>query len=647
MKLLLLGLLLHLHSSAEEIELKPILVFSDVDKSSAPQVVAPGSQSKRDMYSIRKQAPNSFKKALSSEANVEFVGGPRSDAELPQIRGLSSSRILVLDEGVRQNFQSGHNGRIFSDYSLMENIEIVKGPWSSLYGSGAMGGIVSLRRSTAGDFIRRTGKSKGAELSFDAASNASEFGQRITGFARYGKVEPLVSFRHGKARDLKLGNGSKLPFSNRESNDLYSSIGADLGKGHSLEIKLNRFQDKGREPLNPESADSSTTLLGDAKTVKQDFVGNYIFAREKYDAHAKPYFRKTEVSKARVSDKRTDIQKVETLGIDSWSNLRHTFSDSVAAVFTLGGEYFRDRNIGRRNGAGLDSFPDGKSEQFGFYAQPEFRFGEKWKITPGLRHDRFRSESGRSAKSHGHQSSKKLYATFEPWTEQQFFLGWGQAFNAPRLQDLYISGLHFPGGGPIPNNFFRANPNLRPERAHTAEAGFKLKRDFSESTVKANGTYFHTEAKDFIAREVNITAGTTQFANLQKVQLRGFELGAALQRASWKAALNYGQVRSKDRANGQALADTSADHWTLSLEKEAFALIFGTDLRLTERQKEVPAGASTSPGYFVQDFFTQYLGDPFTISFRVNNIHDKAYRRHASTNLEQGRDFRLVTSYLF
>lgn len=642
----LLLTLLSISPAHSEDRLDPILVTSDVDKSSQPQIVAPGSQTSRDGYSIRKKMPNSFKKALGGEPNVEFVGGPRTDAELPQIRGLGSSRILVLDEGVRQNFQSGHNGRVFSDYSIMENIEIVKGPWSSLYGSGAMGGIVSLRRSTAADFVRRTGKDQGGELTLDGGSNASELGQRATVFMKRGGIEPLLSYRHAKSREISLGNDTKLPFSERESHDIYSSLGLDLGKGMNFELKLNRFQEKGREPLNPESADTAATLIGDGKNVKQDAVGTLRLVRENYDAHAKPYFRKTEVSKTRVSDGRVDIQTVETLGLDTWSNLRREFSETMSGVFTLGGEYFRDKDIGRRNAAALTSFPDGQTQMWGLYAQPELKF-QKLRLTPGVRYDRFKSESGRNAVSQGHQTSKKLYASYEFLPTHIVFIGWGQAFNAPRLNDLYISGLHFPGGGPIPNNFFIANPDLRPERAHTAEAGFKVKRPMGETMLGASATYFITEAKDFISRDVNINGGTTRFANLQKVRLRGMEISASAQLPRWRLSLGYGQVRSKDKTSGQPLADTSADNWNAGLERELGDFLVGSDFRFTERQNQVPTGTAQTPSYLVQDLYAQYPGERLTLGLRVNNIHDKAYRRHASTNLEQGRDVRATASWLF
>lgn len=626
--------------------LDPIFV-SDVDKASEPSVSAPGSEAGRDYFSIKKRAPRSLKDAFGDEPNLNFVGGPRGDAELPQIRGLSSARILVLDEGVRQNFQSGHNGRVFSGFSLMEQVEVVKGPWSSLYGSGAMGGVISLRRSTAADFVRRTGKKQGAEVSLEGGSNAKQFGQRATGFASMGRFEALASYYHSDGGDLRLGNGARLPYSETENQDLYAAIASDLGSGHSFELKVNRFEDKGREPLNPESGDTAANLLGDAKSTKQDVVGTYRWAKGRHDVHAKPYYRETKVTKSRVSDGRNDVQTVGTYGIDTWANFRRALTEKVDGTFTLGTEYFHDRNIGRRNGGALASFPDGTTSQWGLYFQPELRLS-RWKITPGLRYDSFRSRSGLGADSKGHQTSKKLYLTHEFSRDNEVFAGWGEAFNAPRLQDLYVSGLHFPGGGPVPNNFFIPNPDLRPERAHTYEAGFKVKRAaWSEAEWNASGTYFHTEAKDFIQRDVNVAAGTTRFANLQRVRLKGFELGTGLQISKASVRFAYGHVRSRDKSNGAPLSDTPADQWTAQVDHEVWGAILGTELRLTERQDRVPSGTAPTGSYFVQDLYAMVPGSRWNLVVRVNNLYDRAYRRHGSTNLEEGRDVQAVTSWLF
>lgn len=653
---MILTLLLALAAQAETPsydQIAPVVVRSDIDKSSQPLVTAPGNYLEKDARSIQEKVPDSLKAAIGLEPNVQVVGSPRATAELPQIRGLGAERILILDEGVRQNYQSGHNGRVFSDFSLMERIEIVKGPWSSLYGSGAMGGVISLRRSTAEDLARKYGKDNGAELALEGGSNAKAFGQRATAFGKAGSVTPLLSYHHLKSGNIKLGDGTFLPYSGLKTDDIYGSIGARLSERQRLLLKLNRFESKTLEPLNPEREETVPSQIGVARSRKEDIVGDYQFQHERIDAHAKPYFRKTSVSRRRISDGRNDYQVVETLGFDSWFNLRNNLTDYLASAFTAGVEYFHDRNIGRRGSANLASFPDGTTNQTGVYLQPQFVIAEKWKITPGARYDKFVSKSGTNSENRGNKTSLKLYASYEPAPMQLFFAGWGQAFNAPRLQDLYAGGLHFPGGGPTPNNFFQPNPGLRPERADTWEAGYKGTHSLGEdASLATNLTVFRTFTKDLISRDVRIPAGVTYFANIARARLYGGEASALYQRTKWGAGLSYGQVRSRNLVDTQPLADTPANHWALRAEYyPTTRLTVGTDARVTHAQRRVPVNSQQqtlpTPGYFVQDFFVRYDHRPWAVGLFVDNAWNRDYRRHFATNREEGRDLRGTLTWGF
>ncbi|HMN85295.1 MAG TPA: TonB-dependent receptor plug domain-containing protein, partial [Bauldia sp.] len=63
------------------------------------------------------------------------------------IRGLQDfGRVNVLIDGARQNFQkSGHsaNGSFYFDPEMLQTVDVTRGPVSSVYGSGAIGGVAS------------------------------------------------------------------------------------------------------------------------------------------------------------------------------------------------------------------------------------------------------------------------------------------------------------------------------------------------------------------------------------------------------------------------------------------------------------------------------------------------------------------------
>ena len=60
----------------------------------------------------------------------------------PVIRGMSYNRIMVNDQGVKQEGQQwGSNHGLEIDQFDVQKVEIIKGPASLRYGSDAMGGV--------------------------------------------------------------------------------------------------------------------------------------------------------------------------------------------------------------------------------------------------------------------------------------------------------------------------------------------------------------------------------------------------------------------------------------------------------------------------------------------------------------------------
>src|SRR5215813_900934 len=94
-----------------------------------------------------------------------FFGLPsvwfRERADSPEtainIRGLQDfGRVAVVIDGARQNFQrSGHNanGTFFLEPELVGELDVSRGPVSNIYGSGAIGGVVSFRTKDVQDVL--------------------------------------------------------------------------------------------------------------------------------------------------------------------------------------------------------------------------------------------------------------------------------------------------------------------------------------------------------------------------------------------------------------------------------------------------------------------------------------------------------------
>lgn len=151
---------------------------------------------------------------LMNSGNI-FVQKSQQGGSSPVIRGFEASRVLIVVDGVRLNnaiFRSGHLQNIISvDQNMLERVEVLYGPASTLYGSDALGGVIHLKTKMP---------------------KFSEYGTSFTasGFARYSsannektvhadmgiagkKLASLTSFTTSDFDDMKMGSdySSKYP----------------------------------------------------------------------------------------------------------------------------------------------------------------------------------------------------------------------------------------------------------------------------------------------------------------------------------------------------------------------------------------------------------------------------------------------------
>src|SRR5690606_1715847 len=118
---------------------------------------------------------------LKDIPNVSVVGGAnRALGQSFNIRGIGKGesasdegRILVNVDGVPQFFEQYRMGGFFNDPELFKRVEVLRGPASStLYGSGALGGVINFTTKDASDYL--TEDQNGAlklKGSYDSNSN--------------------------------------------------------------------------------------------------------------------------------------------------------------------------------------------------------------------------------------------------------------------------------------------------------------------------------------------------------------------------------------------------------------------------------------------------------------------------------------------
>lgn len=139
----------------------------------------------------------------------------RSGSQSINIRGLDGNRVLMQVDGIRQGdlFTFGNTtsvGRDYLDVDALKRVEIVKGSASSLYGSDALGGVVSFVTKDPADIIGDDGNDWGFESTTRFQSMDESFGQSIAGAVRGGPVELMLLYTQRQGQEMD-NRGSYAP----------------------------------------------------------------------------------------------------------------------------------------------------------------------------------------------------------------------------------------------------------------------------------------------------------------------------------------------------------------------------------------------------------------------------------------------------
>ena len=158
--------------------------------------------------------------SLAELPGVDVISGGGS-VTTPVIRGLSTSNILLLNNGFRmENYQFSADHPYLVDGTGLEQVEVIKGPASLLYGSDAIGGVINLVQDkpappgtvTGNADVRYLSNTVGLEGSLGVKGNQGPVIWGIRGGYRSHK-------------DYRDGNNETVPNSRFNGGSLKSYIG--------------------------------------------------------------------------------------------------------------------------------------------------------------------------------------------------------------------------------------------------------------------------------------------------------------------------------------------------------------------------------------------------------------------------------------
>jgi len=656
-------------------EITVVTTRSPREAFSVPQMV-----SVLDKDLIDDRLASSIGEIFRGVPGVQFGGGPRRTGEVPSIRGLSGAGVLILFDGARQSFVSGHDGRFFIDPDLLAGAEVVKGPSSVLYGSGALGGVIAFETLSASDLLA-DGESWGyqTKTSFQGVNDEALVGG--TAFGRVGNLDLIGNFTYRNGGDIELGNGAGLEADDDISSGFFKA-GWQLTPELHWETNFVRFKNDAREPNVGDfgsEADEGNPL------VDKDITNNTVQSRIRFDPATDwvdlellGYFTDSEVEEDELAGPRVVSREVETIGFRAENQSQFGLGDTAQVTFTYGGEYYEDDQTGFDSETPDNSrggVPDATTEFFGVFAQAELDWETpvgRLLFVPGVRFDDFENSAVGEFERSEDAVSPKFALSYEPTEWSLLFVNYAEAFRAPNFNEVFADGIHFRvplGPFQTATNFFVPNPDLEPENSDTIEfgGGFDFEDVFGRGDAfQVKASYFNSDVENLIDLEVNVafspgcfvpgagpcTAGTSRNINTSEAELEGVELEARYDSRRVFARASFSTLDGRNKQTGEFVGVLSPDTFYI----DAGLRIPEIDLRIGSRAEiasaldevndpELRLGAFEKVDLYAVWEPSQEFLKGVRVDVALDNVGDESFERVAPGAIAPGRNVQVALRY--
>ncbi|NOY17560.1 MAG: TonB-dependent receptor [Gammaproteobacteria bacterium] len=504
--------------------------------------------------------------------DIASNGGPGQTTSV-FIRGAESDHTLIMIDGVKMNPGTIGVASIQNiPLNMVERIEIIMGPRSTLYGSDALGGVIQIftRRGETAEAGWRFGSFNTQELS---ASYHRRDGNRRMGI-------DLSSMRTD-GFPARMGANDDSPYKNDSIN---LKLGSTFG---STDLDFQVLKSRGRTDyydffLTPVAQDYSNTVSSLIAKIK---------ASETWISKIKVSFFEDEI-KQRQS---MDFLKTRRYELD-WQN---DIAIGSANLLTAGVQAYQENAQSLSFGRGFDEDTD----TVGLYVQDQFESGTN-QLTAGLRYTDHSSFDGKTTGelSYGYQANQatKLIASF------------ATGFRAPGSTDRFGFG---------------GNPDLKPETSQNLE----LSARFNPSSVHRGRISLYQNEIDNLINYVDPDGfggpvpGRNE--NIDKTRTRGIELSYSFNKGPYVVDAGVTYQDPKDLSTGRQLARRAKEKYNLigryvGSDYSASAELSFTGERPDSAFSNVVLDAYTLLNLSARKSFSKLIN----VGIRLENITDEDYQ---------------------
>jgi hemoglobin/transferrin/lactoferrin receptor protein len=661
-------------ASAGEIvtKLQRIVIGSGVDKVA---IDTPQAVTVLDQEAIDDEQAMTIGELFRDVPGVTVIGSDRVGGQSFNIRGIGDlgssdeSKIIVTIDGANKFYEQYRVGSFFSDPELYKQVEILRGPASStLYGSGALGGVINFTTKDAGDFLKDD-ETFAVRLKGMYDSNKEGF---MTSGVVAGRInentEVLLNGIFRRSDDYETGDGTSIAGSAIDSVSGLAKVTHYFGQNDEQSVRLSyeRWQSTADD-----TEYSQTGTLGFG-TIDRDITDQTVVFQYGNPASDNPYldlninlsYSDTTVEQDDASFPSTFSQLFEDTeyAYRTWQGkIENTFEHSGGSFenfLTIGTQVSYQTRIADADSGAIGFHPEGTDTKFGIFAQDEFIWNDKLTIIPGARVDFVSLSPDSSIQGASDQTeiafSPKIAALYRINDTVSIFGSVAHTERVPTLDELFsTSGATrtYPGGR-------TASLNLEKEQSNAVEAGFSVSLwDIIQERdgLQLKTTAFYNDLKDLISTNPNSGQSTAvpYYVNIDEAEIWGVELEAAYNSKYVFSTLAYSLVRGIDKETGDTLNSIPADTLAMTIGGRVpdYDVEFGWRGLFAAG---IDTGATTGPfpGYGVHDIFANWkpqegMLSGYELRASVENIFDKQYQNNLAGDPARGRTFKLTMNKQF
>lgn len=588
--------------------------------------------------------PATIGDVLDVVPGVSGVGSSSFFGQSFNIRGVgegiaaSESSIVQLLDGEQKYYESYRQGSLFVEPDFLKRVEVLRGPGSStLYGSGALGGVIAMDTIEPEDLLTGDRNVAGRVRLGYATNPDTRFGSIATAWRAGERTTALAAFALRDLGDSTDPDGKRLIRSNSLAPNLLLKLNHDLNDEHRLRFSYVGLRADGEDQDFNQQEGPQTGLFpgfsgwGVGDILTEDHTARAIW---EYDPADNPFvdlavtLSYSDTLKRIRQGNDPDEPIMPTLLGERAYELWKLKAVNVADLSTSGVEHFLTFGAeistqDRSSSVPSSSHPEATTDRQAVYALSELTTG-RLTVSTGLRIEHQQTTPAGSVTATDEKVSESavepqvaaIYRLNDSWSA---FGSLARVGRLPTADELYDS---FMGGAP--------SPGLKPERGVNAEIGLSWRgQDLfgagDEAAVKV--TLFRNDITDRITR-TNAPFPVPAYVNVAEVTLHGGEIEASY--ANGALSLNAGlSVVDGEDGDGEVVDSLPNDRIGIGASWQAGPAwkVGGFSTFAAGRDK---ADGTHRGGYAVHDLFAIWSPQQGSLAgvemrFGIDNAFDKTY----------------------